>query len=222
MTVEHAGEKLTMAESLFVNLEPLVLASASPRRRELLSSMGIRMDVIPSHVEESEGGGGTPLELVERWAREKAEAVASAFRDSWVLAADTIVVLEGKIFGKPQNPEHAAAMLKDLSGKTHWVTSAFCLRHASRGLVHLASVSTAVHFRRLSGAEISAYVRTGECLDKAGAYGIQGLGTFLVRAIEGSYTNVVGLPLCETLECLMDHGVIRPAQTVGAGDDGIS
>ncbi len=206
-----------MSEGLYENLEPLILASASPRRLELLGSVGIRVEVVPSSIDESEGPADSPLRLVQHWALEKAKAVSRSRKASWVLAADTIVVLGGKVFGKPRNEAQAMEMLKALSGKKHQVTSAFCLKHAERGVEQVSAVTTGVRFKTLSGAEMAAYVRTGECLDKAGAYGIQGPGAFMVRAIEGSYTNVVGLPLAEALECLMDHGVIEPAKEVGAG-----
>ena len=208
---EHS-RKNAMFKGLYVNLEPLVLASASPRRLELLSSMGVQVEVEPSGVEESKSPAGNPLRLVQHWALEKARAVSQLKRAHWVLAADTAVVLEGRVFGKPRNDSEAIDMLEALSGKCHRVISAFCLKHGGRGVEHVSAVSTRVHFKSLLREEMAAYVRTGECLDKAGAYGIQGFGAFMVRALEGSYTNVVGLPLCETLECLMAHGVIEPAR----------
>ncbi len=195
----------------FQSLEPLILASASPRRRGLLVSMGIRLEVIPSDVVESTKMGYTPEQLVQHWALEKSLVVASIHRSHWVLSADTIVVLDEKVFGKPRDSIQAFEMLHGLSGREHRVVSAFCLKHMDREVEHVSSVTTAVRFKELSHAEISAYIHTGECFDKAGGYGIQGLGAFLVRAVNGSYTNVVGLPLCETLECLMRYGVVEPA-----------
>lgn len=197
----------------FQNLEPLILASASPRRRELLASMGIRLEVKPSNVEESMKANLTPVQLVQCRAQEKARVTASLYRSHWVLAADTIVVLGGEVFGKPRDATRAFEMLRGLSGLDHLVISAFCLKHTERSVEHVAAVTTTVCFKELSQAEISAYIRTGECFDKAGGYGIQGVGAFMVRSIQGSYTNVVGLPLCETLECLMEHGVIEPTRS---------
>ena len=201
----------TGRKTLFRTLQPLVLASSSPRRREMLTTMGLSFEVVPSDIDETGGEGEAPRSLVEGWAKEKAQVVSRQFPDCWVLAADTIVVLGGTIFGKPQNVDDAAGMLRQLSGRSHEVISGVCLKHGLRHFVHVRSVRTLVHFKPLDAAEIDAYVATGEPMDKAGAYGIQGMGAFLVRSIEGSYTNVVGLPLCETLEDLMANGVIALA-----------
>ncbi|NLJ27836.1 Maf family protein [Desulforhabdus amnigena] len=206
MTTLSSREK-----AIFRNLEPLVLASSSPRRRELLGSMGLSFEVVPSGTEEAGGEGEAPETLVVRWAEEKARVVSKMYPDRWILAADTIVVLEGVLFGKPRDAAEAVSMLRRLSNRTHEVISGVCLLHSYRQIVYVRSVRTFVHFKELSAAEISAYVDTGEPMDKAGAYGIQGRGAFLVHSIQGSYTNVVGLPLCETLEYLMQHRVIAPA-----------
>ncbi|MGD9505952.1 MAG: nucleoside triphosphate pyrophosphatase [Syntrophobacteraceae bacterium] len=198
---------------LYRTLQPFVLASASPRRKELLHSVGLNFDVAVSGINEEAKAGEFPDEAARRWATEKARSVARMHENRWILAADTIVVLGGVIFGKPGGPKEAASMLKQLNGRSHDVITGMCLMHLRRGAVRLQSVRTAVQFRNVGSDEILAYVRTGEPLDKAGAYGVQGLGAFLVRSICGSYTNVVGLPLCETLEWLLKEGVIAPLGT---------
>jgi septum formation protein len=195
---------------LFRSQEPFILASASPRRRRLLQSLGMDFDVVVSGVEENQRVQGFPRELVCGWAGEKAAAVARLHPDRWVLAADTIVVMAGITFGKPTDTEEARRMLEQLSDREHEVITAVCLRHEERSHRELDVVVTRVRFKRILAAEIDAYVASGEPLDKAGAYGIQGLGACLVRSICGSYTNVVGLPLCETVDRLLAQGIIAP------------
>jgi len=196
---------------VYRTLEPLILASSSPRRRQLLESVGLRFEVKPSHCDEPWVPGQEPEGQVRAWASRKAAEVSRLNPKSWVLGADTIVVLEGVVFGKPADPREAADTLRKLSNRGHRVISAVCLLHEGYGQTHIRSVRTEVWFKRLEEEEIRAYVRTGEPMDKAGAYGIQGAGAFLVRAVRGSYTNVVGLPLCETLELLARQKVIVPA-----------
>jgi septum formation protein len=201
--------------AVYRTIQPLVLASSSPRRRELLSLLGLTFDVVVSGVDESPpAAAADPVELVRGWAREKAEAVSRLHPDRWVLGADTAVVLGGEIFGKPSSSGEAASMLERLSGRVHEVISAVCLTYRERRFVRVISVTTEVRFKKLSEDEIRAYVESGEPSDKAGAYGIQGLGAFLVESVRGSYTNVVGLPVCETVELLTGQGIIAPA---GAG-----
>ncbi len=195
---------------LFRTLEPFILASASPRRRRLLQSLGLEFEVIVSGVEEDQGGTGSPPGLVRGWARAKALAVAAIHPERWVLAADTIVVVAGTILGKPVDSREARHMLAQLSDREHQVITAISLRHQQSRYEEAEVVTTQVRFKKLSAAEIEAYVASGEPLDKAGAYGVQGLGGCLVRSIRGSYTNVVGLPLCETVERLAAHGIIAP------------
>lgn len=173
--------------------------------------MGLDFEVIPSGAAESGGEGESPETLVKRWASEKALAVARLRPDCWVLGADTIVVPGSTILGKPSDPEAAASMLRLLSGRPHDVISGICLVRGDRHFHQVKSVRTCVRFKDLTESEIRAYVDTGESMDKAGAYGIQGPGAFLVRSIEGSYTNVVGLPLCETIQWLVELGAIAPA-----------
>ncbi len=197
---------------MFKTLQPLILASESPRRKRLLQELGIEFLVDPSKVDESgePGLSEEPARIAERWAALKAKSVAALHPGSWVLAADTIVVLDGSIFGKPIDRADAVRMLQKLSGRVHDVITGMCLIHPGGGDQRRCSVVTKVRFKNLSIAEIEAYIRTGKPMDKAGAYGIQGIGAFLVRSIEGSYTNVVGLPLCETIEWLLDEKIIAP------------
>lgn len=183
----------------------LTLASASPRRRELLESLGLELEVRPAHTDESRRPGEPAREYVARVAAEKARAVEGAL----VLAADTAVVVDGAILGKPASPDDARRMLRALSGRDHEVLTGVCLRvrgGAERGLV----VSSAVRFARLTEAQIDWYVATGEPLDKAGAYAVQGIGGAFVREVEGSVTNIVGLPLAETISLLAEVGHLLP------------
>jgi septum formation protein len=174
----------------------VTLASASPRRQALLQAAGVPLAVHPAHIDETPAAGEAPRDLVIRLARAKAAAVQGAL----VLAADTEVVLDGAVLGKPRDAAQARAMLAGLAGRAHDVLTGYCVR--GRGGERAAVVATRVVFRALTPEEIAAYVATGEPLDKAGAYGIQGAGGFLVDRLEGSYTNVVGLPLAEVLQAL--------------------
>lgn len=186
----------------------IVLASGSPRRRELAERIGlapcVRVSDIPEQIQESE----TPRDYTRRLARQKAEDVAQKLTNepdlpSLVLAADTIVILEDEILEKPADEEEAFAMLRRMSGNWHTVQTSFCwLDRTSNAAPYLGTLDTEVCLRELPEAFIANYVATGEPLDKAGAYGIQDLGSLLVRTLEGSYFNVVGLPVCEVVEAL--------------------
>ena len=186
----------------------LVLASQSPRRRELLGQLGLALEVRPAHADESVSPGEAPRDYVLRVAREKARAVPGEL----VLAADTAVVLGDEVLGKPEGPEDARRMLRALSGTAHEVLTAVVLRRVSPppALELDAVVATRVRFAPLSPAEIDWYVATGEPLDKAGAYAIQGAGGAFVLAVEGSVSNVVGLPLAETAALLRGAGYPLP------------
>ncbi|WP_426750892.1 Maf family protein [Myxococcus sp. Y35] len=188
----------------------LVLASASPRRRELLSQLDIRFTVSAADIDETPRAGEAAPAYVERLAREKAGVVATRHPGAWVLAADTTVALGTELMGKPRDAEEAQAMLARLSGRTHDVYTGVALagRHEAALVVH-----TRVTFRALSAAEMAWYAHTGEPLDKAGAYAIQGKGGFLVAGVEGSTSNVVGLPLAETVALLERAGVPVPWRT---------
>jgi len=176
--------------------------------------VGISIVAIPGGVVETELSGEPPAEHVERLSREKATEVASRtdVPGRWFLGSDTVVALDGTILGKPRDREEASAMLRSLSGRSHRVWSGYAVFDRKRDKMSSGSVMTTVHFRRLTEAEIAGYIASGEPLDKAGAYAIQGLGAFMVRSIEGSYSNVVGLPLCEVLETLQRLGAIRLRQ----------
>jgi septum formation protein len=184
----------------------LILASASPRRRELLAQAGFVFDVIPAHIPEEPRPGEDPVAYVTRLAREKAEAVfAHANGDILVLGADTTVTLDGHILEKPRDAQDAARMLRMLSGRTHRVITGVALVDAKGSEV--AAEVTAVRFITLSDAEIAAYIATGEPMDKAGAYGIQGRAAKWIPRIEGCYFNVVGLPLALVTSMLESRGV---------------
>lgn len=186
----------------------LYLASGSPRRRELLTQLGLQFERLITHVEEQRQPEEAAEAYVCRLASDKARAgVAVAPQDLPVLGADTIVVLNGEVLEKPQDAAHAAAMLSKLSGQTHQVMTAVALADKQRELDCL--VTTDVTFRKMTAEEISHYIASGEPMDKAGAYGIQGLGGNFVRKINGSYHAVVGLPLVETGELLSHFQSLR-------------
>jgi septum formation protein len=180
----------------------LILASTSPRRYELLKQMGLDFEVIPSRVIEDYFQAETPQEHVLRLAEAKARDVANRYPDRWVIAADTIVYIDGIILGKPKNREEAIEMLNRLSGKEHFVLTGFSVYHLEKGKGDKEAVQTAVKVKNLTSVEVEWYVQTGEPFDKAGGYAIQGIGSFMIESIRGSYTNVVGLPLCELLQML--------------------
>jgi len=182
----------------------LTLASRSPRRRELLEQLGIRLEVRPADADETPLAGEPADDYVRRVAREKARAVAG----ETVLGADTAVVLDGAILGKPADGDDARRMLRALSGRPHQVVTGVCARRAGREEVLAAT--TAVRFARLTEAQIAWYVATGEPLDKAGAYAVQGAGGAFVEEMRGSVSNVVGLPLAEALALLDRLGFALP------------
>ena len=184
----------------------IILASQSPRRRELLGQVGLTFEIVSPEVDEAQYGGLPPRELVQTLSRAKAlDAARRVPAGSLVLGADTVVVLDGQALGKPDGPEGARAMLTALSGRTHEVWTGFTL--CRDGEIHTEAVATEVTFRALAPEEIDRYVATGEPLDKAGAYGIQGRGALLVAQIRGDYSNVVGLPLCAVGQALRRFGV---------------
>jgi septum formation protein len=184
----------------------LVLASASPRRLALLTQAGLAPTVQPSHVDETPAPAEPAIAYARRVAWNKCAAAAPVAPDALVLAADTVVHVGDTIYGKPTDAANAAAMLLELAGRWHQVTTAFALARTG-ALLEFASVTTGVRFRALTASEVERYVASGEPLDKAGAYGIQGLGGALIDRVDGSYTNVVGLPLPEVLAALARHGV---------------
>ncbi len=186
----------------------IILASQSPRRRYLLERAGLNFSVVPSTIDETALSADDPALLARGLAEAKASDVAERFPESWVIAADTIVVVEGRILGKPGSEGEARDMLVHLSGRSHQVLTGYCLCCRRRERLICEVVSTDVLCKVLTPVEIDWYIRTGEPFDKAGAYAIQGIGTFLVKRINGSYTNVVGLPVCEVIEHLIREGVV--------------
>ena len=182
----------------------VILASASPRRRELLTLIGIVHEVIPADIDESERRGEQPADHAERLAREKAIAVAHRHPDALIIAADTIVVIDGRVLGKPRTTDEAAIMLRTLRGRMHRVITAVAVARGTRLASGVEEVD--VTFRDLTDAEISAYIATGEPMDKAGAYGIQGYGATIVRGIQGDYFAVMGLALGRMVELIRRLG----------------
>jgi len=185
----------------------IILASNSPRRRELLGQIGLAFTVSPTDVDESICSGESPKDYAERLALEKARAAASRVRTGIVIAADTIVVVGGSIFGKPADAHDARRMLTELSGREHEVVTGLAVVDATSGRFSVRTSVTKVTFRTLSEREIDAYIATREPLDKAGAYGIQERGALLVEKIEGCYSNVVGLPLSLLGEMLREFDI---------------
>lgn len=184
------------------------LASTSPRRRELLNSLGIAHELINININEERRNNETPLNYVERMAKEKVEAGFSALADTGqalVLAADTMVMLGDRVLGKPQDRQQAREMLLSLSGRSHVVITSFALKSADK--IRIQRVHTTVFFRHILDAELDWYLNTGEPQDKAGSYAIQGAGGVFVNSISGSYSSVVGLPLSELIVALRDFGL---------------
>lgn len=185
-------------------MEPLILASASARRKELLELLGVPFQVVPSRLREESVPASQPQELCIKVAALKAYKVAGSYPSRWVLGADTLVWVDGKALGKPEGEEDARRMLKLLQGRVHEVVTGLCVVRLDRGLEKSCAVSTLVQMRELTSREVDWYVSTGEPMDKAGAYAIQGLGGIFITCIQGSYTNVVGLPLPELVLILQE------------------
>ncbi|MCM2359813.1 MAG: Maf family nucleotide pyrophosphatase [Geobacteraceae bacterium] len=186
----------------------IILASASPRRAELLASAGVEFEVFAGNIPEEPLPGETPPDHVVRLAREKAMDVAARVAGRFFIGADTVVVCDGEIMGKPKDAADAARMLFKLSGVPHSVITGYAIFDRERGDAISEAVTTRVYFKHLYPEEISAYIATGCPFDKAGAYAIQGGAAHMVQRIDGSYTNVVGLPLCEVVEALRRIGAI--------------
>jgi septum formation protein len=192
--------------------QELVLASASPRRREILAQLGLRFRVLESGVDEPPAGARDPAQYATELAGQKAAAVAARLAgegsSAFVLGADTIVVIDAMVLGKPSDDAEAVRMLLRLQGRSHQVITAVALRRAGGELARGFASRSTVTFRALDELTVRRYVASGEGRDKAGSYAVQGLGAGLVRAIDGSYSNVVGLPACETLELLREAGAL--------------
>jgi septum formation protein len=190
------------------NRNPLILASASPRRKELLEQVNIPFTVRVSHIDEN-GEEGSPCEICIRLAEKKALSLYDNSNDNWILAADTIVVKDDRIMGKPMDALEAKHMLNYLSNGSHDVITGFSIVDPSGQVAESNYVVTTVKFKSLTSEEIEDYVKTGEPFGKAGAYAIQGIGTFMIKSISGSYSNVVGLPLHEIIDSLNRLGAIN-------------
>lgn len=189
------------------NIRTIILASGSPRRREILEKTGLKFRVDKSNYKEKLEPGLKPHDVARFLSSKKARHVAYRYRNALVIAADTIVVLKDRFFGKPRNKEEAKEMLKMLSGKAHSVITGFTIIDTAIKKELTTSVASKVFFKRLSVNEIDAYIRSGEPLDKAGAYAVQGLGAVLIKKIEGDFFNVMGLPLHALTRSLKKFGI---------------
>ncbi len=197
-----------MSATVENSTQVLILASGSPRRKDLLREIGVNFKVVVPTIEEASVNGESPAELVCRLAREKADEVSALHPNRWVLAADTIVVIDGKILGKPTNTPEAETMLATLNARTHVVFTGYAIvRSDPPETATVRYVKSQVHIRTMTPEEITDYVATREPMDKAGAYAIQGIGAGIVEWVSGSYTNVVGLPLCEVARDLKELGI---------------
>jgi septum formation protein len=189
----------------------IVLAFASPRRLELLAQIGLDVRVVPSHIDEDTLVNESPQDHVIRLSCFKAHKVAGQLSvpGRWFIGSDTIVLKDQTILGKPGDASEANKMLKSLSGRDHLVISGFAVHDRTSGRTISGAVTTKVFFKKLTSAEIEGYIATGEPFDKAGSYAIQGIGSFMIPRIEGSYSNVVGLPLCEVISALEELEAIE-------------
>jgi septum formation protein len=188
---------------------PLVLASASTRRKELLLQLGIPFESVESGIEETAGGRFSPGTVACRVAVQKAESVRIRYPQRWILGADTIVVLKKRVFGKPRDTQECREMLFSLSGRNHRVITGFCIISPHGTAVHREAVYTRVKVKKMREGEIEAYIKTGEPFGKAGGYAIQAIGSFMIQSIKGSYTNVVGLPVYEVINAMIACGALR-------------
>jgi len=188
-------------------MKKIILASASPRRKEILEITGLKFSVCVSDYEEDLSLKLPPRDLARFLSRKKAETIAHKYKNAIIIAADTVIVFKNRILGKPHRDKEAGKMLRLLNGRSHSVITGFTILDTGSGNKLSRSVETKVYFKRLSMEEIRAYVRSKEPLDKAGAYAIQGLGAVFIERIEGDFFNVVGLPLCALTESLKEFGV---------------
>jgi septum formation protein len=201
-----------MNTSSFYN-PPLILASGSPRRRSLLEQAGLNFTVIPGNFDEKSVEITTPGNYVQILARSKAMNIAKHYPQNWIIGADTIVLINGKILGKPESTARARHMLRLLSGATHQVYTGYCICCKAKKRTFSDNVITDVLFKHLTDDEIEWYINTDEPFDKAGGYALQGLGTFMIKSINGSYTNVVGLPICEVIDFLTKEKLLSGFRT---------
>ena len=192
----------------------LALASSSPRRKQLLEEIGLKFDIVPADIDEDIKEGESPEEHTLRLAEKKAKTVAQKVKNGWIIGADTIVFIDNRILGKPSDIHEAREMLLLLSGRHHKVATAFCFFNSATGENINRVAESMVKIKNLTNKEIEDYLKTGEPLGKAGAYAVQGIGGFMVEKIEGSYTNVVGLPMEEFQKVLEETGIIKKVMEV--------
>jgi septum formation protein len=188
-------------------MKKIILASASPRRKELLEKLGLKFEVDSGNCEEGINSGLEPHELVRQLSIIKAKSALAGNKNAIIIAADTIGLIGNKILGKPHTEDEARKMLKVIAGKPHTVITCFTVMDTATNKIITKTVDTKVYIKKLTNGEIEAYVKTGEPLDKAGAYAIQGLGSIIVERIEGDYYNVMGLPLNSLVETLKEFGI---------------
>ncbi len=192
------------------NQEKIILASQSPRRQDLLTQAGLTFEILPANIDEKAlDAGNDPSNYAQTLSRMKADHIGQSHPRAWIIGADTIVVVNNTILGKPEDRRAAVTMLKTLNNRPHSVITGFTVCNPFRNISVSKTVETRVVFKDLTNDEIKWYAATDEPYDKAGGYGIQGVGAFMVRQIAGSYSNVVGLPMCEIIETLKDLGVIK-------------
>jgi len=195
---------------VFQLVRPLILASASPRRQQLLASLGLQFEVRPSRDKEPEWRQGIePAKYAVQLAKNKGEDAAREFENAVILSADTIVVLDDQVLGKPSDKQDGLRMLLELKGKPHVVITGLFIQCRAIGLFKQETVATKVFMADFPEEVLSSYMATGEGLDKAGSYAVQGIGSFLVERIEGSHTNVIGLPVTEVVNILLDAGLLK-------------
>ena len=192
----------------------IVLGSSSPRRRELLAGCGLEFEILSPDIDEQVLPDEKPQQLVERLALEKGACIAAKEPGAWVLAADTVVVLDDQILGKPIDEADAARMLAMLQGRSHQVWGGVALINITRRIEHVTSFRSQVSIKALTSAQIASYIKTKEPMDKAGSYAIQGIGAALVTEVQGSYSNVVGLNIASVIDLLQEHQIISLASGV--------
>jgi septum formation protein len=186
----------------------IVLASESTRRVDILRTLGVSFSIIPPGIDETKRISESPKDYALRIAFEKARKVGNLFPDKWIIGADTIVVHRGRVLGKPKSETDAFEMLKRLRGNWHKVYTGYCVLNISRQIIYQDVAETKVFIKDLTDEEIRKYIKTAEPLDKAGSYAVQGKGGYMVKAIKGSYSNVVGLPISEITDVLLSLGIL--------------
>ena len=199
-----------MKNSIFTTDKQIILASASPRRVRFLQQLGLEFTSIPAAIDETIQPDESPDTLVSRLATAKAESIGVLHPQAFVIGADTIVTIDSRIIGKPDTPDQALRILQRLRGRSHQVVTGLCLHCLAMSLVTSVTRTTTITFGSFPDSILKAYINTGEPMDKAGAYGLQGRGGFLVEKITGSCANAIGLPTSDLVALLLNHGVISP------------